>query len=248
MMTELVLTFVAGLLGSSHCVGMCGGLTMILSLTPRGRWHIFGRQVAFSGGRIFTYCVLGGLAGVLGQRLAAAGATESAVRIAGGLCLLAGLFLVVEGLTAAGFSWRRRSSGAAACGGCLTGPLFTTFLRAEGLHNAFLAGLLTGFLPCGLVYAFLALAAARTNPLEGMALMTAFGLGTVPLMVATGMGSTLLTPLGRQRVLKAAAVCVVLTGAITVVRGASFLCGSVDPSGPSCPFCNRTQTSLTAPQ
>jgi sulfite exporter TauE/SafE len=224
MMTELGLTFVAGLLGSSHCVGMCGGLTMILSLTPRGRWHILGRQLAFSAGRIFTYSVLGGLAGVLGQQLAAMGATNGAVRVAGGLCVLAGLFLMVEGLTAAGFTWRRKSVAAAACGGCLSGPLFSTFLRAPGLHSAFLAGLLTGFLPCGLVYAFLALAAARTNPLEGMALMGAFGL------------------------LKAAAVCVVVTGAITVVRGTAFLRGPTTAGGPACPFCSRAQPSSVAPR
>ncbi|MCA9056350.1 MAG: sulfite exporter TauE/SafE family protein, partial [Planctomycetaceae bacterium] len=151
------------------------------------------------------------------------------------------------GLRSAGFSlWRKNVSGET-CGGCLTSPLLMTFLKAPGLHNAFLAGLMTGFLPCGLVYAFLALAAARTNPLEGMAVMTAFGLGTIPLMVLTGIGSTLLSAVTRQRLLRAAAWCVVLTGMLTVVRGAGFLRAASEAETPACPFCAGSTDTLEVP-
>jgi sulfite exporter TauE/SafE len=217
---------------------MCGGFSVILGMTAEGRRNGLYRQLAYSLGRIFTYMVLGAVAGLLGGKLIALGASPSAVRIAAGLCVLAGLFLMFEGLIAAGFSFGRRGRAQSSCGGCLAGPLFTTFLKSTGLYNAFLGGLMTGFLPCGLLYAFLALAAARMHPLEGMAVMGAFGLGTVPLMVIAGVGSTFLSPVGRTRMLRVAAWCVVLTGALTVVRGAGYLTAEAPTDPAACPFCS----------
>lgn len=237
MISELFLIFVAGLLGSSHCIGMCGGFTMILGMTSAGRRHGLVRQLAYSAGRIFTYSVLGAVAGLVGQHLTTFSLTAGAVRVGAGLCILAGGFLVVEGLSAAGFSWRRKDVQGVSCGGCLSSALLSNFLRAPGAANAFLGGVLTGFLPCGLVYAFLALAAARSNPFGGLAVMTAFGLGTVPLMVATGVGSTFLSVMARRRMLKAAAWCVVATGILTAARGAGFLYYGEESQGPACPFC-----------
>lgn len=234
---ELGLTFVAGLLGSSHCIGMCGGFAMILGMTSRGRWGGLGRQLAYSAGRIFTYSVLGCVAGLIGDRVVRLGLASGAARIGASLCVLAGLFLIVEGLKSAGVFWLRKPVAGSSCGGCLASPLFHQFLRGDGLQNAFLGGLLTGFLPCGLVYAFLALAAARAHPLEGLAVMSAFGLGTVPLMVAAGIGSTLLSIVGRNRLLKAAAWCVVVTGLLTIVRGAGYLWAADAATSAACPFC-----------
>ena len=241
--SELALTFVAGLLGSSHCVGMCGGFAMMLGLTSSGRWRGARRQLAYSGGRIFTYSVLGAIAGFIGQRLTTLNLVGVAARVGAGLCILAGLFLIVEGLKAAGYSWRAQQVGRTPTAGCLSAPLLSTFLRARGLHNAFLAGVLTGFLPCGLVYAFLALAAARLDPFAGGAVMTAFGLGTVPLMVATGVGSSFLSLAGRERLLRGAAWCVIITGLLTIYRGAGFLAAADRPDRPACPFCLEQATT-----
>ncbi|MFV0444032.1 MAG: sulfite exporter TauE/SafE family protein [Planctomycetaceae bacterium] len=237
MTGELVMIFVAGLLGSSHCVGMCGGFAMLVGLNSPARWRGLERQCVYSVGRIFTYVMLGGVAGLLGHRLTTFGLTNQILRVAAGLCVIAGLFLVYEGLKSAGFLLGRRTVSGKSCGGCLSSSVLQHFLQGPKLHSAFLGGILTGYLPCGLVYAFLALAAARMNPVEGMAVMGAFGLGTVPLMVLAGVGSTFLTVSGRQRLLRAAAWCVVLTGVLTVVRGASFLQADVDPSRGACPFC-----------
>lgn len=69
---------------------------------------------------------------------------------------------------------------------CLSGGLLGSLLRTPGWQAAFMAGLLTGFLPCGLVYAYLALATSTNDPLSGLTIMIAFGLGTMPLMILTG--------------------------------------------------------------
>lgn len=237
-MLELPLVLVSGLLGSSHCVGMCGGFAMLIGMgQPSVRRNLLA-QLAYSGGRIFTYSVLGAIAGAIGLKLSQH--TTGIVQLPAALCVVAGLFLVVEGLSAAGFELRRWRKSRGNQGGCLAIPLFAAMLKSPGLHNAFSAGLLTGFLPCGLVYAFLALAASMGNVVYGMLLMAVFGVGTVPLMVLTGTTASLLSVVKRRKLMHVAAWCVVLTGALTVARGLGFLDlfpSVADMSGPRCLFC-----------
>ncbi len=94
----------------------------------------------------------------------------------------------------------------------------------------------TGFLPCGLVYAYLALATASGTMATGLATMAAFGFGTVPLMMIAGLGTNALTATWRQRALRIAAGCVILTGVLSLVRGSIALQDSSE-SQPTCPLC-----------
>lgn len=227
---EWALIFLGGLLGSGHCVGMCGGFALSLgSASPTWRNNL-QRQSVYTVGRVFTYSFLGAGAGFFGMWLtrdASAWINAQAV-----LAIVAGALLAVQGALAAG--WLKRSSLAAAQGACLMGSAMSTFLTAPGLRNAFLAGLLTGFLPCGLVYAFLALAASGGDMWQGLATMALFGGGTAPLMAATGLGGSLLSLAARQRTLQLAAWCVLATGLASIVRGINFL-GTTTADG--CPMC-----------
>src|SRR5258708_1053320 len=119
-------------------------------------------------------------------------------------------------------------------GACLTPGLFAGVLSARTELHVFLAGILNGLLPCGLVYAYLALATSTGSMLMGMLQMTTFGLGTLPIMVLTGCGASLFSLAGRRRLLRTAAWCVVLTGALSIARGYEFL---VSPTG-GCPACH----------
>ena len=242
-MIEYPLILLGGLLGSSHCVGMCGGFAMLVGMNkPTVRENLFA-QLSYSAGRLMTYCTLGAVSGYVGLRLVRS--APRLLNVPAGLCLLAGLLLVVEGLFATGII-KRRGVSMAPQAGCLMSPLFATMLKLPGLRNAFSAGLLTGMLPCGLLYAFVSLAASTGDLLRGMSVMLVFGLGTVPLMVATGAGAMLLKLATRQKLMKAAAWCVVLTGALTVWRGAAFLyAANSNPGQPACPLCIETTT--TAP-
>lgn len=237
MIGELSLILLAGLLGSSHCIGMCGGFAMIVGLSTPTRQRVLLRQLVYSAGRIFTYAFLGGIAGFAGHRIV--GRTESwgAINVAAVFSVLCGLFLIVQGLAAAGLRLRRRHGHTETSGPCLSGMLLGSFLRGSSLHRSFVGGVLTGLLPCGLVYGFLALAAAKADPFRGMAVMSAFGLGTVPLMVLAGLGTKLLGLVARQRLLRVAAGCVVLTGVLTVIRGAGYLRQNADEPV-TCPFCS----------
>lgn len=241
-MIEYPLILLGGLLGSSHCVGMCGAFAMLVGMNrPTVRENVIA-QLSYSAGRLLTYSTMGAVAGYLGLRLVKS--APELLNIPAALCLLAGVLLVIEGLFATGLL-KRKGIKSSVQGGCLMSPLFATMLRMPGMRNAFSAGLLTGMLPCGLLYAFLSLAASTGDMLRGMAVMAVFGLGTVPLMVLTGAGSMLLQLATRERLMRAAAWCVIFTGALTVWRGAAFLkaANSGSDQAPACPFCVQNDTT-----
>lgn len=239
-MTPWWLLTLGGLLGSTHCIGMCGGFAALVGMNTGTLAGNLRAQALYSCGRLMSYACLGASAGFAGRRLITA--MPALVNVPAILCVLAGIFLIREGLLATGL-WKSSVTGVSATG-CLLRPLFTTILKTPGLRNAFVAGIATGFLPCGLVYAFVSLAASSGDFMQGMVTMLAFGAGTVPLMVVAGCGASLLSFSARQKVWKIAAWSVVLTGLLTLGRGAAFLQASSQQSPPACPFCTgQTSTS-----
>lgn len=231
-MTELFLTFVGGALGSSHCLGMCGGFALALGAGSVGWRSNLLRQLVYSMGRIFTYAAAGAVAGYGGMRLG--DKLPSTVPTQAVLALVAGVFLLYEGLRATGWwPWRRKFSH----GACLGPKFFGPLLSGNTWGGVFLAGVFTGFLPCGLVYAFLALASASQNLFLGAGRMAAFGLGTVPLMVAAGVGGAALGAAARKHLFRAAGYCVTLSGVISIARGISFLAALSGGTHGGCPLC-----------
>ena len=238
MSINLVLVFVGGVLGSSHCVGMCGGFALALGSGAPGVWSNLRRQAVYSVGRMFTYAVCGAMAGFAGLWLTRQ--LPALVDAQAVLAVVAGLLLVFQGLSSAGLlpRWSRDPArNRAAQAACLGGGLLANFLRRGGWTSVFVAGMLTGLLPCGLVYAFLALASSTSDWLLGMAVMVAFGLGTVPLMVLTGVGGQLLGLSARRHVFQVAAWCVIVAGTLSIVRGASAFARPDQAAPPACPLC-----------
>ena len=237
-MTELPLIFIGGLLGSSHCLGMCGPLALTVGMAETGVTANLTRQLMFSMGRISTYGFLGAAAGFCGWWLSLRPVTF--VNTQSMLAIGAGLFLVLLGLTSTGFLPRlifRHANGSHVPQICSSASWLKTFLTTPGLTAAMLAGVFTGFLPCGLVYAFLAFAASTSDIFHGWLTMVTFGLGTVPLMILAGFGGSLFCYTMRTRILHVAAWCVVLSGVITLARGFGFMQLSVHATSGTCPFC-----------
>lgn len=228
--------FVAGLLSSGHCFGMCGGIVGAFSLGNRGtagtpgpgdRGRIQG-LVAYNAGRIVTYCLLGGVAGTFGATLAGALPPEMARR---GARLLAALFLLGLGLYLAGRPellqpferlggrlWRRIE------------PLSRRLLAARGPGHALALGLVWGFLPCGMVYSMLVLASLGGSTIDGALVMLAFGLGTLPALFAAGLAASRLRGLARSTLLRRSAAAVYLALGIWLAFTA-FTAVHHDPSG-----------------
>lgn len=246
-MIEFPLVLLGGLLGSAHCLGMCGAFAVLIGAPARSWSNNLARQLVYSAGRIFTYAALGAAVGYGVLRIA--DGLGRWVNVPAGVAILAGALLVFQGLLAGGvlgrgMYWLRRvlsirpTVAATHPGlGCLVGGMVGTFLRERRFGSVFLAGVLTGLLPCGLVYAFAALAASTSDPFLGAATMAAFGAGTVPMMVLAGTGAQVLSLAGRQKLLTVAAWCVVLTGALSIARGVSFLQLGDAPQVAGCPLC-----------
>jgi sulfite exporter TauE/SafE len=233
-MIEWPLIFLGGFLGASHCVGMCGGFAVSIGMgaaTAGGNLH---RQALYTLGRTFTYAFGGAVAGAAGMKLGHL--SLAAFDAQSVLAIVAGILLVAQGLYSAGLM-PRLSTRRAAAGYCPARGLFASFLTAPGSWNVFCAGVLTGFLPCGLVYAYLVLAAGTGSLWHGMAIMALFGAGTAPLMIFTGLGSAVLSVTARTRLLRLAACCVVVTGLITVGRGVGWSQPAIAGGTPACPFC-----------
>ncbi|MEI7613809.1 MAG: sulfite exporter TauE/SafE family protein [Betaproteobacteria bacterium] len=174
--------FIVGLLGGTHCVGMCGGIVGALSMGSGARPSL---HLAYNAGRIFSYALAGALAGSLGSAsLILSG--QLPVRLM--LYVLANLMLVALGLYLMGVTqalafseragqslWRRVQ------------PLSRRFLPVRSVAQAFPLGLLWGWLPCGLVYSALVTALSSGSALTGAGLMLAFGLGTLPNLLLAGL-------------------------------------------------------------
>ena len=236
---EFTLIFVSGVLVSAHCIGMCGGIAATMSLGTRSITEALLRQGFWSLGRTLTYMFLGIMVASIGAKFLKS--QGHAIWLQAMFAIVAGVLLIIQGLHAAGWlSWRvRRRSGIP----CVTRTVFSQFFRGGSSTGVFIAGLLTGFLPCGLVYSFLALAASSGSVAKGVLIMMCFGLGTIPVMLVTGAGLSLATIGIRRKLIQVAAVSVVVTGLMTAARGIVFAAnGKKSDSVQSCPVCPAGST------
>lgn len=215
-MIEPAAAFVLAFIGSAHCIGMCGGFAAAIGATRERVAPLALRQVIYSVGRVFTYSFMGACAGFVGHYFSGfdGGTLVTAQQV---FSIAAGVVMVVVGVSVFDVFRRRKQRRPGPISG-LFAPMFRQFQSARGGIGYFVAGVANGFLPCGFVYAFLAMAAATQDVMRGIILMVAFGLGTVPAMMAIGCGATLLSHTTRLRVYRIAAVFVVIAGGATIYR------------------------------
>ena len=206
--------FAAGLLGGVHCAGMCGGIVGTLALQARG--PAWTRQLAYNAGRILSYVAAGTAAGFAGSLVG--GGTWLDARIA--LFLVANVAMVFLGLYVAG--WSRAVLAVEAAGRPVwrrIEPVARRMLPIDSTPRALGAGLAWGWVPCGLVYGMLVLAAASASPAQGALVMAAFGLGTLPNLLAAGLAAQRLLRLRRAPwVRRAAGVAILALGVAGIAR------------------------------
>ena len=234
-MTELSLTaaFLAGLLGSAHCLGMCGPFALLIATgtPPGGRPAV--RQSVFSIGRVAAYTFLGTLAGFGSAWLVRR--QSILVSASAWLAIVAGIILAFQGFASLGW-FRLRSRRGPSPVLCRAARLYRSLLISRTLGPVLLAGMLTALLPCGLLYGMVALAASTQSVILGGAIMSVFGLGTVPALGAFGWTSGKLSVAWRARIWRLAACAVLLAGLMTIGRGVVALARS-PAADRVCPLC-----------
>ena len=201
-----------GLASGFHCAAMCGGISAGFSLVRKeGLWK---RQFAFNAGRISSYAAAGAIAGTLGSAAAYAASVLPAQIY---LYFFAGAFAILAGAHLLGLPTRRLESIGLPLWRRVQ-PVAARLLSARTLPQSYAAGLAWGCLPCGLVYGALAAAVFAGGALEGAAAMAAFGLGTLPWLLASGVLAARLRSLLSVR--RASGVALIAAGGLGVAHAA----------------------------
>lgn len=216
-MTLALAVLLASLVGSPHCAGMCGGFVCFYAGGAGAMGQRAGgwAHAAYNGGRLASYLTLGALAGAAGAGLDAAGRLAGLSRLA---AVVAGALMVGWGATrlAAIAGVRLGLPGTPAA---LRGALGGLLRRVSGrppVARAAATGLLTTLLPCGWLYAFVVTAAGTGSAGGGALVMLAFWAGTLPMLVAVGVGARRLTGPFARRLPTASAVLVVALGLLSI--------------------------------
>ena len=212
-MEILFTAFVLGLMGSFHCVGMCGPIAISLPL----RGHNFLQKTIggfhYNLGRTFTYGMMGAFFGLIGQGFHFLGFQQSVSIIMGSLMIISvTLPFLFSNRIPVNFEF-------------FTGPLRRSIqhlFRVRSYRGLFFIGLLNGLLPCGLVYLAIAGAIGAGSVLLGILFMVLFGLGTLPMMLLVSGIGNMISIAVRNKMSKVVPYVVVVIGIIFILRGLSL--------------------------
>jgi sulfite exporter TauE/SafE len=203
--------FLIGLMGSLHCVGMCGPLAFAV---PTVRGHRLASALIYNGGRIITYAILGVIVGLLGLGIHLAGFQSYLSILTGVFIILLVVFPALENLL---FRLTKIDLGNR------VRRLMSKHLKKHSYKSTALIGVLNGLLPCGLIYAALA-GAIETGFVETAAVyMMLFGLGTSVLMIATMLSKGVVFRVGWFKPKKVVPYLTLVLGLLFVVRGLLYM-------------------------
>ncbi len=180
--------FMTGLVGSFHCLGMCGPIALALPVGKLSMTQAFISRLLYNLGRILMYSVLGATFGYFGKTMFVAGFQQQ-------LSILIGILMMCFMFPNRLFDWSPFQK--------ITHLLMGTFRKVFPINSPLgfvLLGLLNGLLPCGFVYIALAGASATTTPIKGAIFMASFGLGTAPMMFSMGFLQKFITANFRQKI------------------------------------------------
>jgi len=219
----LLSAFILGLMGSLHCVGMCGPIAFMLPVDRTNNYKKFGQIFIYHLGRLLSYGIIGLIFGLLGKGLSIFGIQQK-LSIAIGVLMI--LIVLIPYKTFNKYN--------------LSKPIYKIIskvknqlgkeLKKKSPDTFLTIGFLNGFLPCGLVYMALFGSIAMGEALQGSLYMVLFGVGTLPLMTAAIYFSNLLKGGIRQKVQRAIPVFVIIIGSLFILRGLGLGIPYVSPA------------------
>ena len=203
---------ILGLLGSFHCVGMCGPIAFMLPVDRSNSFKKISQIGSYHLGRLFSYSLIGLFFGLVGKSLYIFGLQQQ-LSIAIGIIMILVILIPVQTFSKYNLSkplYKLISKVKSALGSALKKKTADTFLTI---------GFLNGFLPCGLVYMAVFASLAMQSTLQGSLYMVLFGIGTIPLMTSAIYLGKFLNSKIKQRIQKAIPVFVILIGLLFILRG-----------------------------
>ena len=206
-MTYQALAFFTGLFGSMHCVAMCGPLLLALPFAKQDPLTAIFQNLLYQLGRILMYSFLGFLAGLLGIGFAMLGLQQALALLTGALLIIAGLKACFSGKGTTSFFGTKIINR--------IGPFLSRYMGKP--YGAFIAGMFNGILPCGITYIALAQSVNQSTALSAAESMLFFGLGTVPLLLATAIAPLVFKRFKSLRIL--VPVLFLIAGSVLMARG-----------------------------
>lgn len=201
-----------GLIGSFHCIGMCGPIAIALPLKTNNWFsRIFG-GVLYNIGRAITYGLMGAFFGLVGKGFKLGGLQQWVSIIMGIIMILSVLFPIL-------FKNQGKLDGFVTK---MVGGLkkaFGKMFAIRSYYSLFIIGILNGFLPCGLVYMAIAGAIASGEVLNGSLYMVIFGLGTLPIMLSLSLVSNIISLKFRNKISRIIPIFIIIIGILFILRG-----------------------------
>jgi sulfite exporter TauE/SafE len=211
MMQLFVVAFSIGMLGSFHCVGMCGPLALSLPLSNDSFWAKFSGAVLYNAGRIVTYSVFGLIFGLIGKSFALFGFQQWLSIVLGAVIL----FFIILPKRVTIF---KTNNAVLMFLEKLRTALGNLFSKRNN-SSLFSIGLLNGLLPCGLVYMAVAGSVATADVLSSVLFMAFFGLGTLPIMWSIAFFGNYVGVSIRQKIRRAYPYMMALMACLLILRG-----------------------------
>lgn len=222
---ELITGFVLGIMGSLHCVGMCGPIALAIPHKSNDKLSVATDNAIYNGGRVLTYMALGAILGLLGSAISFSGIQEK-------LSIVIGVIMLVLTFAPKAFKLSNKANNFFYSKVGKLKSYFSTFLKKRGKPALLGLGLLNGLLPCGLVYVALAASIGIADITNSMLFMAGFGLGTAPAMFAVGMLGTMASPQVRQRFSKLVPYGVAVVAILMIMRGMALGIPYISPELP----------------
>ncbi len=207
----LIAAFMMGLLGSFHCVGMCGPLALSLPINSDTVWSKFSGSLLYNIGRIVTYSLFGLLFGIIGKSVSMFGYQQW-------LSIIIGLLIILIVIVPKRYLKFSNKNFSLAFFEKVRASLGQLFVK-KNYSSLFAIGLLNGLLPCGLVYIAAAGAIASGDVLKAVLFMAFFGLGTLPMMWSVAFWGNYVSIGFRQKIRKAYPYMMVLIASMLIIRG-----------------------------
>lgn len=222
---ELITGFTLGILGSLHCVGMCGPIALAIPHKSNDKLSVAADNALYNGGRIITYMVLGSILGLLGAAISFSGVQEK-------LSIIIGVIMLVLTFAPKAFKLSKKANTFFYSKVGKLKTYFSAFLQKRGKPALLGLGLLNGLLPCGLVYVALAASIGIADYANSMLFMAGFGLGTAPAMFAVGMLGTMASPKVRQNFSKLVPYGIAVVAILMIMRGMALGIPYISPELP----------------
>ncbi|MCX6072885.1 MAG: sulfite exporter TauE/SafE family protein [Campylobacterales bacterium] len=204
-----------------HCIGMCGGFIVAYSSTKidpsMSRMDQLLRHGAYNIGRVSSYVLLGMAFGGLGSLFTVTMETH------GALFIFAGVLMIITALSMLGLSKLLHALEHSFSNFKLFKLLFSRLIKSKSIRSFMALGMMNGFFPCGFVFFFAAKAASSASILDGGLIMAAFGLATVPTLLALGQSVNFMREIAfRQSMNRIAAIAILIYGIYSIYYGLAY--------------------------